>query len=114
MHWSCVVAKESVMWGDVGKSVEESIRDEVRGVKNVRWNRVSPDTVLEDFNPISGSSLNRGKQSSMPLPCFSNKTPVIKTWPLCRHSHYTLCCRNSQVICPAHLEAPRPTKEGSL
>ena len=32
------------MWGDVRKSVEGSIGVEVRGVKNVRWNRVSPDT----------------------------------------------------------------------
>ena len=32
-----------MMQGDVGKSVEGSIGDEVGGVKNVRQNRVSPD-----------------------------------------------------------------------
>ena len=45
-HRSCVTGrllKESAMWGDVGKSVEGSIRAEVRGVENVRQNMVSSD-----------------------------------------------------------------------
>ena len=47
-HWSCVIgklSKQSAMWRDVGKSVEESIRAEVGGVESVRCDKVSPDTV---------------------------------------------------------------------
>ena len=37
------LSQESAVQGDVGKSVKGSVGAEVRGVKNVRQNRVSPD-----------------------------------------------------------------------
>ena len=46
--------------------------------------------------------------------CHGSSWLCYSMWPLCRHGHYTLCCRNGQVTCPAHLEAPWPTKEGGL
>ena len=48
-HQSCILKrlfKESAVWGDVGKSVKGSVGVEVGGVKNVRWNKVSPDMKL--------------------------------------------------------------------
>ena len=35
--------KESVVQGDVREGVKGIVRAEVRGVRNVRWNGVSPD-----------------------------------------------------------------------
>ena len=37
------LSKESAVRGDVRKSVKGSVRAEVRGVRNVRQSRVSPD-----------------------------------------------------------------------
>ena len=37
------LSKESAIWGIVGKSVKGGVGVEVRRVKNVRQNRVSPD-----------------------------------------------------------------------
>ena len=37
------LSKESVVWRDVREGVKGSVRVEARGVRNVRWNRVSPD-----------------------------------------------------------------------
>ena len=37
------LSKESVVQGDVRKGVKGSVRAEVRGVRNARQNRVSPD-----------------------------------------------------------------------
>ena len=36
---------DSLVRGDVGKSIKGSVEVEVRGVKNVRQNRVSPDRI---------------------------------------------------------------------
>ena len=37
------LSKRSVVWRDVREGVKGNVRAEVRGVRDVRWNRVSPD-----------------------------------------------------------------------
>ena len=51
---------EVYIWGDVGKSVKGSIGVEVRGVKNVRWNRVSPDSLEPGNVAKEGRDEGRG------------------------------------------------------
>ena len=38
------LSKESVVWRDVREGVEGNVTAEVGGVRDVRWNRVSPDS----------------------------------------------------------------------
>ena len=38
--------KESAVQGDVREGVKGIVRVEVRGVRNMRWNGVSPDSIL--------------------------------------------------------------------
>ena len=37
------LSKESAVWRDVREGVKGDVRAEARGVRDARWNRVSPD-----------------------------------------------------------------------
>ena len=66
------LSKGSAMWRDVGKSVEGSIRAEIGGVENVRWNRVSPDIYPSSREQCPNTAKGEKEQNGMEL-----KTTVL-------------------------------------
>ena len=52
------LSKESVVWRDVREGVEGNVGVEVRGVRDARWNRVSPD-IYPPFRGVASQHSER-------------------------------------------------------